>query len=83
MKGVVLLSGGLDSAVAAKLIQQQGIEVVAINFVSPFCLCGRGGCGALGLAKQLGIPVEVISVGKEYLEMVRNPKHGYGKNMNP
>lgn len=83
MRGLVLLSGGLDSTLAAKLIQEQGIEVVAINFKSPFCLCGKGGCGAAGMAKQLGIPLKTVAIGEEYLEVIRNPKHGYGKNMNP
>lgn len=83
MKGLVLLSGGLDSALAVKLIQEQGIEVQAVNFTSPFCLCGKGGCGATGLAKQLGISLRIISLGEEYLELLRKPQHGFGKNMNP
>lgn len=83
MKALALLSGGLDSTLAARLVQAQGIDVAAVNFVSPFCLCGRGGCGAAGMAKQLQIPLKTISLGGEYLKIVRKPKHGYGKNMNP
>lgn len=83
VKALALLSGGLDSTLAVKLILDQGIEVEALNFVSPFCLCGKGGCGAPKTAKQLGVPLKVISVGAEYLKMVRKPKHGYGRNMNP
>jgi tRNA U34 2-thiouridine synthase MnmA/TrmU len=83
MKALALLSGGLDSTLAVRLVQEQGIDVVAVNFMSPFCLCGRGGCGAVGIAKQLQIPLKTISLGEEYLEIVRNPKYGYGKNMNP
>ncbi len=83
MKALALLSGGLDSTLAVKLIQEQGIDVAAVNFTSPFCLCGRGGCGATGVAKQLKIPLTIINAGKEYLKIIRNPKHGYGKNMNP
>jgi tRNA U34 2-thiouridine synthase MnmA/TrmU len=83
IKALALLSGGLDSTLAVKLILEQGIEVEALNFVSPFCLCGKGGCGAVGTAKQLGIPLKVMSVGEEYLKVVRRPKHGYGRNMNP
>lgn len=52
MKALVLLSGGLDSTLAAKLVLEQGIEVEAINFVSPFCLCEKGGCGAARVAKN-------------------------------
>jgi tRNA-specific 2-thiouridylase len=83
VKALALLSGGLDSTLAAKLILKQGIDVVAINFVSPFCLCKKGECGATEAAKQLGVSLKVVNVGGEYLKMVRKPKHGYGRNMNP
>ncbi|TET64816.1 DUF814 domain-containing protein [Candidatus Bathyarchaeota archaeon] len=83
MKALALLSGGLDSTLALKLIVDQGIEVVALNFTSPFCLCGRGGCGAIGIARQLKIPIKMINSGEDYLKVVRKPKYGYGKNMNP
>jgi tRNA U34 2-thiouridine synthase MnmA/TrmU len=83
MKALALLSGGLDSILAVKLIQEQRIDVVALNFTSPFCLCGKDGCGATGIAKQLKIPLKVMRVGKDYIKMLRNPKYGYGKNMNP
>ena len=78
-----LLSGGLDSSLAVKLILDQGLDVEAVNFVSPFCLCGRGGCGAAQVAKNLHVPLKTISVGEEYLRIVRKPRFGYGKNMNP
>ncbi len=83
MKALALLSGGLDSTLAVKLMLDQGIEVEAINFVTPFCLCKKGGCGATEVAKQLNIPLKILRVGKDYLRIIRNPKHGYGKNMNP
>jgi tRNA-specific 2-thiouridylase len=83
IKALALLSGGLDSTLATELILKQGIDVVAINFASPFCLCKKGGCGAIEVAKQLGVPLKVLKVGEEYLKMLRKPKHGYGRNMNP
>jgi len=82
-KAVALISGGLDSTLAVKLVLDQGIDVEAVNFVSPFCLCRKGGCGALEVAKNLNIPLKTITVGEEYLRIVRKPKFGYGKNMNP
>jgi len=82
-KALALLSGGLDSTLAVKLLLEQGIDVEAINFVSPFCLCGRGGCGASEVAKKFQIPLKFVSVGEDYLKVVRKPKHGYGRNMNP
>ncbi len=83
MKALALLSGGLDSTLAVKLIQEQGINVVAVNFTSPFCLCGKGGCSAVSIAKQLKISIKTMSAGEDYLKILRNPKYGYGKNMNP
>jgi tRNA-specific 2-thiouridylase len=83
VKALALLSGGLDSTLAAKLILNQGIDVIAVNFVSPFCLCKNGESEAAEAAKQLGVPLKVVNVGDEYLKMVRKPKHGYGRNMNP
>ena len=87
IKAVGLLSGGLDSTLAAKLMLEQGIDVYAINFTSPFCTCTpkKAGCAAVVTAvKELGgIALKQVALRDEYLEMVRNPKHGYGSGMNP
>lgn len=83
MKALALLSGGLDSTLAVKLILNQGIEVETINFVTPFCLCKKGCSGAAEVAKKFYIPVKIVNVSKDYLKILRNPKHGYGRNMNP
>jgi len=87
IKAVGLLSGGLDSTLAAKLMLEQGIEVHAINFTSPFCTCTpkNAGCAAVATAvKALGdIPLKQVALKDEYLEIVKNPKHGHGKGMNP
>jgi len=83
IKALALFSGGLDSILAVKLILEQGIDVVAVNFVSAFCSCAKDDLGVAEAAKQLGVPLEVVELGDEYLKIVRKPKHGYGKNMNP
>lgn len=83
VKALALLSGGLDSILATKMILNQGIEVVAFNVRSPFCLCKKGGCAAVDASKLLNIPLKTVLAGKDYLQMLRNPKHGYGRNMNP
>lgn len=84
---VGLLSGGLDSTLAAKLMIEQGLEVNAINFTSPFCTCTpkRAGCAAVVTAvRELGgIPLKQVALRDEYLELVRYPKHGYGSGLNP
>ena len=87
IKAVGLLSGGLDSTLAAKLILEQGIDVHAINFTSPFCTCTpkTAGCSAVVTAVKTlgGIPLKREAMKDEYLEMVQHPLHGYGKGMNP
>lgn len=89
MKAIALVSGGLDSALAAQLVKEQGVEIIALNFKTPFCLCDRGrapaGCGSFGsqAAANLGIEFRVINVTDEFFRMLKNPKHGYGANMNP
>lgn len=84
-KAVVLLSGGLDSTLAAKLMLKQGIEIVCINFVTAFCTCTKKGCQhqATKVAKELGIRITVKNITQEYLEVVKNPKFGYGSGINP
>ena len=85
-KAIALLSGGLDSTLAVRLLLEQGVEVIALNFFTPFCCCNRGeGCknAAKAVAQQFGIEARVVPVGEEYLRIVANPKHGRGSNMNP
>ena len=83
---VALLSGGLDSTLAVKLMQDQGIEVKALAIKTPFCDfdCGKG-CGfrVKEVADELGVDLKTVYLGKEYLEMLKNPKYGYGSGMNP
>src|SRR3989338_2441981 len=88
MKAITLISGGLDSTLATRLIQDLGIELIALNTLSPFCLCNRrssNGClyGANSVAKKLNLKLITIDVSGEFLEIVKKPKHGYGSNMNP
>lgn len=86
MKAIALLSGGLDSTLAARLVLDQGIELEALNFMTVFCTCTNRGATCLASQKAvetLGIPLKVFNVSEEYLDVVRYPKHGYGSNMNP
>ena len=86
MKAIALLSGGLDSTLGIRIVLDQGIEVEAVNFVTPFCLCSRKiGCGseAKMVAAKLDIKVKLFSISTQYLGMLKNPKYGYGRNLNP
>ena len=94
-KAVSLISGGLDSMLATRVIMDQGIHVEGINFFTGFCVEGhthairnRGGKkqkrnNALWVAEQLGIKLHIIDVIEEYKNLVLNPKYGYGQNLNP
>jgi hypothetical protein len=86
-KAIALLSGGLDSTLAVKVLLDQGIAVEALNFTSPFCTCTgkNAGCKseAVRVAAEFNIPIKVMHKGVKYLELLKNPKHGYGKGMNP
>jgi tRNA U34 2-thiouridine synthase MnmA/TrmU len=85
VKALALLSGGLDSILALKLILVQSIdrdiEVVAVNFVLPFISEKEN--YAREVAERFGIRLITIEAGEEYIKMIRNPKHGYGSGMNP
>ncbi len=94
-KAVALISGGLDSLLAAKVMLEQGIHVEGINFYTGFCVEGHTHAirkkdkakpkrnNALWSAEQLGIKLHIIDVIDEYKDVLINPKHGYGQNMNP
>jgi len=94
-KAVALISGGLDSMLAARVIMDQGIHVEGINFFTGFCVEGHTHAirqkdrarpkrnNALWVAEQLGIRLHIIDVIDEYKDVLLNPKHGYGTNLNP
>jgi tRNA-uridine 2-sulfurtransferase len=85
-KAVALLSGGLDSSLAVRMMLEQGVDVEAVAIKTPFCDfdCGKG-CGqrVKEVADELGIKLKTVYFGEEYLRMLKNPKYGYGSGMNP
>ena len=94
-KAVALISGGLDSLLAVRVMQEQGIYVEGINFFTGFCVEGHTHAirkkerkkpkrnNALWCAEQLGIKLHIIDIIEEYKQVVFNPKYGYGANLNP
>lgn len=78
-RALALISGGLDSALAAKLIKDQGIEVIGLCYKSAFFSFEN----AVKITEEIDIPLKVVDFSEEHFDMVKNPKHGYGKNMNP
>lgn len=86
IKALSLFSGGLDSILATRLILSQGIDVLAIQFVTPFfnyhILDDIDGYREQVLIKY-GVNVKVVDISIDYLELLRNPVYGFGKNFNP
>ncbi len=94
-KAVALISGGLDSLLAARVVMEQGVYVEGINFFTGFCVEGHTHAirekdrarpkrnNALWSAEQLGIKLHIVDIIEEYKDVVINPKHGYGANLNP
>ncbi len=78
-KAIALISGGLDSALAASLVKSWGIDVVGLHLISPF------GCttDAEKVAKELQIPLIIKEKGEAFIELVEKPQYGYGSQMNP
>lgn len=95
-RAVALFSGGLDSTLAVRLLQDQGVEVKALHFYTGFCITEhkrRLGLKredgshyvnpALKAAARIGVPIEIVDISEEYFHIILNPKYGYGKNVNP
>ncbi len=94
-KAVALISGGLDSLLAARVVKDQGVHVEGINFYTGFCVEGHTHAirkkdknkqkrnNALWSAERLGIKLHIIDIVEEYKDVVYNPRHGYGANLNP
>ncbi|MBT6794104.1 MAG: tRNA (5-methylaminomethyl-2-thiouridylate)-methyltransferase, partial [Methylococcales bacterium] len=94
-KAVSLISGGLDSMLATKAVMEQGVHVEGINFFTGFCVEGHTHAirkkdkakpkrnNSLWVAEQLGIKLHIVDVIEEYKNVLINPQHGYGANLNP
>ncbi|MEI7672446.1 MAG: tRNA 4-thiouridine(8) synthase ThiI [Deltaproteobacteria bacterium] len=78
-KAIALFSGGLDSILAFKVIAEQGIEVSGITFETPFFSAAK----ARMTAERIGLSLAVLDITAEHLRMLKAPRYGYGRNMNP
>jgi len=77
--GIGLLSGGLDSILAVKVLQDQGLDLLGITFETPFFEAGPG----LDAGRAAGIRMLVLDLSIKHLAMLRRPVYGFGSNMNP
>jgi hypothetical protein len=86
-KAIALMSGGLDSTLAVLLLRRQNIEVTAVTFLMHFgCdMSDRASCttDATSLANRFGFELKMCHLAGKFTEIVKNPKFGHGKNMNP
>ncbi len=85
---MVLFSGGLDSILACKVLQEQGIEVIALKFITPFFFYDlkkkeKRQAYIESTREKYGIDLKVIDISKEYIKMLLDPPHGYGRYLNP
>ena len=86
VKALALYSGGLDSLLACRVIMEQGIEVKAIHFITPFFGYSKKGKESeveADILERYGISLEIVDVSHDFLQLVKHPRHGYGKNLNP
>jgi len=79
MKAIALFSGGLDSVLAAEIMRRQNIDVLCLTFVTPFFDARK----AQAAAKQSNLPLVIQDITPDHLDMLKSPRYGYGKNMNP
>jgi len=86
-RAIALYSGGLDSTLAILVMMRHGVEIEAVKFLTHFgCDMGdHSSCGAdpYPAAEQFGFNVRLSHLGWKFVDIVRNPKHGHGRNMNP
>ena len=85
-KAIALMSGGLDSNLAVRMLHDMGIEIIGVHFTGPFCMCNRGSGGCIHyaqkIADELGIRFSTVGLGSAYMDIVVEPKHGRGSGMN-
>jgi len=85
VKALALFSGGLDSILAAKIMMDQGVQVIGINFITEFLSSDIGGFKERikESSAQIGLKVEFIDITDEFIEMMKDPAYGFGAYVNP
>ncbi len=87
MKAIALISGGLDSILAARIIKDQGINIIPVNFNTPFYQENQNKHKSRNLSNFvmacLGEKLKLMDINEEYLSLILNPEHGFGAHMNP
>ncbi|HEY1405134.1 MAG TPA: tRNA 4-thiouridine(8) synthase ThiI [Spirochaetota bacterium] len=84
-KGIHLYSGGLDSVLSAKLLLDQGIDLIGLHFILPFFPSDSDPeqSAPAKRARDIGLKLRFVRCGMDYMAMAQNPPHGFGSEMNP
>jgi len=84
-KAVALISGGLDSILAARVMMEQGFDIIGLYCSSAFSKSygNEHATHAAQVSRAVGIDLRIMDLGQDYIDLVRRPAHGYGKNANP
>ncbi len=85
IKAIGLISGGLDSVLAVKAVQEQGVQVIGVSCKHPFHSVAGNTLSesARKVARQTGIELYEPDVSDRMIELVKSPPHGFGKHLNP
>ena len=84
-RAVGLISAGLDSVVSAAIVKEEGYDIIGVHILTPF-VSGLGSKTLTTLkyiSESLEFDLRILKSDEEYIELVKNPKYGYGKNINP
>ncbi|MDD5432547.1 MAG: tRNA 4-thiouridine(8) synthase ThiI [Candidatus Omnitrophica bacterium] len=88
MKAIALISGGLDSILSAKLIKEQGVEIIPVIFKIPFCHLQKAPSNGVKdisslIFECLGVKLKSFDISEDFLKLLKDPRYGFGSNMNP
>jgi tRNA-specific 2-thiouridylase len=83
VKAIAAFSGGLDSTLAAVLVHRLGVDVALLHVQHLFSANEEGRARIRAASGRVGLPLRIIDASFEHLDVIRNPKHGYGRGMNP
>jgi len=83
VRAIAAFSGGLDSILAAVLVHRLGVPVTLLHVQHLFSADGEGRARLRVSAAHVGLPLRIVDASVEHLEVIRHPRHGYGRGMNP
>jgi len=83
VRAIAAFSGGLDSILAAVHVHRLGVPIILLHVQHLFSADEGGRARIRASAAHAGLPLRIADVSAEHLEVIRHPRHGYGRGMNP